>query len=462
MLYKLLLAGIINLFFFLGVYFLLQHNIVYSNTLGVISDNYQSSGDWNNPDIKKVKKPYIAITNEGFEKWDASFYKCIKDGMYSTNGCYDKVKGAFFPLFPVAWRLFSFNSIGISLFNYFIFILSVALLVNHYLKTTNSNKLLIYSILISLPSIVIYCIPYTEALFLFFMTLAVLGLEKKKYYLYFVSTLLMSMVRPATAFVLLAFLAVELINFVGSKDAKAFVKNCFSKALPFLIGYFLAIFIQYNYSHSWTMFRDAGTHWSGGWIQKITTISDWSVEGFGMNSFAVFFVCIPALIYLLYTVTRTVTGKEVYSTDRLQQNERYIFLVSLAYLSGMLVYTLLTSGGNLHSFFRFTLDSPLFYITMLFLLNHLSSLNRSTMPLLFLVPLCLLIIFFFSTSCGGNKFDFAYTGMCLYILTLFFLLFRERLQFRTQIVIAIVLILFSTVWNTYLLNMFFNEAWIFT
>ncbi|HXP50389.1 MAG TPA: hypothetical protein VN922_10560, partial [Bacteroidia bacterium] len=280
--------------------------------------------------------------------------------------------------------------------------------------------------------------------------------------LYFIPALLMAMVRPATAFVLLAFLAVELISFVVSKNAKSFIINCVSKSLPFAIGYFLAIIIQYYYSHSWTLFRDAGTYWSGGWIQKITTISDWSAEGFGLNSFAIFFICVPALIYLFYTITRIVIGKEVQSKDPLQQNERYIFLVSLTYLSGMLIYTVLTSGGNLHSFFRFTLDSPLFYIAILLLLNHVGSLKKVTLLMLFFIPLGLLIIFFLSTSCGGNKFDFAYAGMYLYILTFLFLLLRERFKLKTQIVLALVLIVLSTVWNTYLLNMFFNEAWIFT
>ncbi len=457
MLRKFFIIGIVNLIVFLAIYKLLQHDRVYRYTLGTISQNYQMFDDSGNPDIRRVSNPYVSITDDKFDNWDASIYRCIKDNMYADTGCYAKVKGAFFPLFPMVWKILHVNNIEISLFNYLIFIFSVALLIINLYKSSDKNKLLVYAMLISLPSVIVYFIPYTEALFLLCMTLSVIGLIKKKYYLYFIGTILLAMVRPATVFVFLAFLMVEIISLAVNKDLKAFMKNCLQKLLPFLLGYFLAIFIQYLSSSSWTLISDAGTHWSGGIIQKIAGISDWSAEGFGLTTFALFFVCLPVTIYLGYIIW----SKQALRAAS-QQTESYILMVSMFYMVGITVFIFLTSGGNLHSFSRFILDSPPFYIAIILLLNGSGYVKKNMALMLCTLPLALLIIFLSVADYGGSRMDFSYMGLYLYILVFMFMLFRERLAFKAQLVAAAILVLFSLLWNTYLLNMFFNEAWIFT
>ena len=96
------------------------------------------------------------------------------------------------------------------------------------------------------------------------------------------------MVRPATIFVLLAIISSELFFFLNKGDFKYSVKNIISKSLPFLIGYLFVIIIQHLSSGSWTAFVDAQKYWTIG-IQRIVNISDWSIEGFGMNTFSIFF-----------------------------------------------------------------------------------------------------------------------------------------------------------------------------
>ncbi len=459
---KLLLISILNLILFSCVYFSLQHNSVYSHTLGRISDNYERFGDWRNPDIRPVKKPFVTISDNNFENWDAAIYKCIKKTMYADTGCDYEVKGTFFPLFPLVWKVTTLNNIGISFCNYFIFAISIALLITHFLKTDDRNKLLIYFLCIALPSVVVYFIPYTEALFLLCAAFTFIGIAKNKYYLYFISAVLLAMVRPATVFILLAFLAVEGISLVANKSIKTFLKNIALRSVPFALGYFLAIFIQFLYTSSWTTFLDAGVYWNGETFNAIETISDWSKEGFGLSSFAIFFVCVPAFAYLLYSVINQEARKNAYSQDMEGYHHYYVFMASLFYLVGLLLFTLLTSSGNFHSFSRFVLDSPSFYIAIIFFLNYLPSLNKNTILLLCIAPIVLLVIFFLSIDYGGNKLTFNYTGLYLYILIFLFLLFRNKFSLNAQIAFIAILILCSTVWNTYLLNMFFNEAWVFT
>ena len=273
--------ALLNLILFIGVFHAFQHPGIYKHTLGRISKNYERTGSWDDYRIEKVSKPYLEITAENFERWDADIYHCIKEYMYSSeDGCYHNVRGAFFPLFPLLWKASNTGYIGISLLNYLLFSISIGLLVFYLGNSGPFDKTMLFTLLISLPSTVIYYIPYSESLFIFTMALASIGLVKKKYGLYFAGSMLLVMVRPATLFIFIAILLVESLFYYKAGDFKKYLKELIHKTIPFLIGYLLVIIIQYAYSSSWTTFLDAGKFWEGGFIQGIRSISDWSEEGF--------------------------------------------------------------------------------------------------------------------------------------------------------------------------------------
>jgi hypothetical protein len=207
----LILIGIINLVLISIIYKILQNEKIYKSTLGQISQNYERKVE-NNNEITKVTKPYTEVNEEKFERWDAAIYHCISIKMYEIrNDCYGKVSAAFFPLFPLLWKVTNSTFIGISIINYFLFIFSVAILVLLLLKETFINQVFTYSLLISLPSSIVYYLPYSESLFLFTMLIAVIGLLKDKYWIYFIGIYLLSTVRPATIFVGFSILFVELL-----------------------------------------------------------------------------------------------------------------------------------------------------------------------------------------------------------------------------------------------------------
>src|SRR5688572_26117746 len=206
---KAFLTSVIYLFAFLLLFVLFQNNTFYSNTLGRISQNYEHVGEFG---VQKVSKPFTQIKNENFERWDACIYQCIKDRHYiNEEGYYGYVRGAFFPLFPYTWKLLHLNHIGISLLNYFLFALAVMLLVNNFLKAADNIKLLTFLLFISLPSTVVFSIPYTEAFFIITASLMFMGITKNNYKLYFIAALLLAMVRPATLFVFLSIFSIEVI-----------------------------------------------------------------------------------------------------------------------------------------------------------------------------------------------------------------------------------------------------------
>lgn len=454
--------GLINLVLFLGIFTLLQKDTIYKNSLGKISENYERSGDWNNYTIQKVARPYTWLTNDHLSTWDAAIYECISERWYKIEeSCFGNVRGAFFPLFPFVWKITNSSAIGISLINYFIFILSIALLVIHLLRVSIREKAIIFAVLITLPSTVIYYIPYTEALFLLTMTIATIGLLKNKCWLYFAGFALMAMVRPATVFVLLAILTVELFQFLRNGQFKIFLRSCFSKGFPFLIGYGISFLIQTISSGTTTAMIDAQTYWAGE-NPPLSSITDWSFEGFGLNSFAIFFVSVPALLFLIYLVVNVKNNKGFLLKKAEFTPEAYLFYVSLAYLAGIFIFTFLTSGGNMHSYFRFTLATPLFYIAILIVLNHLHSIKLRHSLLIFTGSGVLLFLFLILTEYGGDRIQFSFAGMYLLVLTFLYLLTRKDFRKNADMLVLSFLIVASLVWNTYLFNMFLSDGWIFT
>ncbi|TAH43911.1 MAG: hypothetical protein EYC69_01515 [Bacteroidetes bacterium] len=461
---NLLKAGLLNLILFTGIFYLLQNESVYQNTLGQISSNYIRLKVDGVTEIQQIKKPYVSISNGRLQNWDADIYYCIKEKLYvKDDGCYSEVRGAFFPLFPLLWKVSQLNSIGISILNYFLFILSLAILVQLLYKGGAKEKLLIYALLVVLPGTVIFYIPYTESLFLFTMTLAFAGHSQNNYRLYFIAVFGMAMLRPATLFILLAIFTVDSLCFLSHRNLSFAVRNFLKKSIPFFLGLVVAILIQYASSGSFTTMIDAQKYWAGS-IGLFHHISDWSKEGFGMNAFSVFFIAIPSLAFVIYSILKRKIFSRYYS-ETIQRNENadsYFFLISIFYLAGILIFIFLTAGGNLHSFFRFTMSSPAFYIVALFTLNHLPVANKRLGSILFIIPLILLTVFLTQTGYGDGRFTFSFVGMHLSIITFMFLYFYNHLKRSVQWVLASILILLCVIWNTYLFNIFLCEGWIFT
>jgi len=323
--------------------------------------------------------------------------------------------------------------------------------------------LLIFTLLLTLPSTVIFYIPYTEALFMFTMALALLGHSQKKYGLYFIACTAMAMLRPAVLIILLAIIAIEMISWFRHRKTKEFLSSLTRMSLPFITGTIFSILIQNISSGSFNTMTLAQNYWEGK-IGLFTQISDWSIEGFGMNVFALFFIAIPALIILFYTLLNRTIFKSFYNKQLLLREDSGLvfFLISIFYLSAVLIFILLTAQGNLHSFFRFTMCSPAFYIVGIFFLAKQREHCTKFTSFLAFIPAVLLAIFLSNVEFGGSRMDFAYTGMYLSILSFYLLFFLGYMHNVLRWSLSIIVIFASIVWNAYLLNIFLNEGWIFT
>lgn len=265
-------------------------------------------------------------SNLNIVQWDAGWYSSIasdgyiyREGMQSNTG--------FFPLFPLLWKAFSFSSLGISIFNYGVFILGVFLL-----KITVPNlsyKILLLSL--SFPSLLFMYVPYSEALFFMLASLYIYGNHIDNRIIKVVSLLLLSFTRPTIFFFLPALIFSEILS---SSTIKEKVINIFLNASSIAIGtvasfYFIGSgsdnFFAYsdsqinNWNHTFSIPKFPLTTWRGYRILWLDAFGLWIV--------------ISSLIASFVYFIKTLTSKWgiVYNKN---------LLLSLSYLSMTFIYVL--------------------------------------------------------------------------------------------------------------------------
>lgn len=447
-------------------YFLLQNNFIYTHTLGKVSYNYQHLGTDNNHVISPVKKPYEKLTQKNMYRWDALLYQTIKDSSYVSNEFYNNERYAFYPLFPMVWKASCINNAWIFIFCYALFIIGI-ILMSEYLDEKNEESYFTFAIALLSPSAVLFYLPYAECLFILTFAIAILGLFKQKYWLFFLGALLFTLTRPASLIFAFALLAVDIRYLIAHRNVGYFIKQLTLKILPFAIGFSLVTFMQYLYSGSWTAYSDALLFWpsESGYFNKIV---DWSIEGFGMTAFAIFFLSFPCLLYsLIWGVkafskrSRITTPISLFKGDA-DWIKEYVFNASIAFTAGNIVYTFLTAGGSINGFYRYTMCVPTFYVILFMLQSVIKHKLLWHKLLLFTVCFIAMVISFYFIVYGSGRFRFAYSGLYLLILFLIYSLIQQQLSYKIRWIVLICIGICAIVWHTYLFNMYITDAWLFT
>jgi hypothetical protein len=140
--------------------YLLQKQRIYRYFSPIIKNYTNVYKEDGSKDVKQEKKPFVEIKNDSYSVWDGDHYKRIKDYLYKDKD--SKYSFAFFPLFPVIWRLTTLSSFGITLFNYALFCLGMILFIKMF---KDKVPKWVFFLTLCIPMLVVYLIPYTEALF---------------------------------------------------------------------------------------------------------------------------------------------------------------------------------------------------------------------------------------------------------------------------------------------------------
>lgn len=430
------------LFVFTATYKVLENDKVYNTLFAPYMATYENQDGA----ISVVKKPFVKITETGYETMDAAHYSYIKDNLYKVNPN-DKETNynyGFFPLFPVLWKFFS--GLGIVTLNYFLHFASIVILAFAFCREKMFAAVI--TILV-LPTLTVFLLPYTEALFMFSISVALLGYKEKNKFLYISGVILASATRPVFLLFIGTLVATEIFQYLRNK--KTDYKNMLLVSTTVISVTFLISLFQYSFHKgSLFTFMTVQKHW-GTFFRIPDTINDWSMEGYGMNVWSLLFCLVFGLTILVSTFFKK--PKTISSFD-------YWYYFSWIYLLATCVYVLLFQGGCLHSLYRYTLCSPFFYVIIFQHINNPEATSNRNSFILFVLFLVSCFIFFGLVD-YASEWGFSKAGFVLLTLNLLLFILNSHLNFRIKYFSYILLILTGILWNCYLYNMFFSKAWIF-
>jgi hypothetical protein len=457
-------VGVGTLFF--GIFSMLQHESCYGSTLAHLGPNYEKSGGRQEATISKVYTPYLLTEASTINHWDGALYRRIRDEGYANSERLAKEKLAFYPLYPYLWRYLHIDGLAMVVFNYLLFGAGLILLFL-CLVPEPQKQFPVFVLALLFPTSACFYLPYAESLFLFTMALAVFGIMRRKYWIFFAGAFLFAMTRPSALIFLAALAAADTIYLIRYRKVKPWIRGLFYKLSPGMLGFACVTWVQFRKSGSWLAYFESMDLWptESGYFN---TITDWSLEGFGMTVFAIFFIALPALIYVLYSVYISFRKPATEVGDSLMQGppefqRAYLLLVSLLFIAGNLLYTFLTSGNVLNGFSRYTMGVPFFFIALFLLPEKMAAQPLFRRILVFISSLVLLCLFLVNVNYGsGHRLELSNAGLLISILLFAFYVFGPGLSLRQRWICLACLIIPALVWQTYLFNMFLSDAWIFT
>ncbi|MBE9466780.1 MAG: hypothetical protein IMY72_00500 [Bacteroidetes bacterium] len=385
-------------------------------------------------------------------------YSRIKNYGYNTEKSGGDYIFAFFPFFPLIWKITNLPPIGILFLNYIFFSSSILILLKLFSEPKSYARNVILSL--SLPSIIIFLIPYTEATFMLMVSIGIYGFIKNKYWIFFIGFLLASLTRPSFTFLLLSIIGTEFFYLIKHKKIKIGIKNTLYRISPLLIGTIIVSLIQYTQgSGDFFKFIKVQKYWNN--ILSIPhNLRDWSQESFGINIGVIFFIFIPLLILIFQLLYKQLKENKKKPVLNYKSPKDYLLILSMLYLIGNSLFIILFRGGSLHCLFRFTICSPFLYILLYIAFDYIRhiSLNFRLFSICSLTLSSLLVLGLADYSTYWNFSDF---GIFVFIASLFFWLFQDLKSCRIYKNGIILLLLVNLVWTTYLFNTYIINGWIF-
>jgi hypothetical protein len=452
-----LLSALLLLVLSLSCWFTLQNEPWYNHTLGLIAGNYKNQEGV----ITKSKIPYEKFESSKLLHWDAALYRQIRDNGYDMKSAGGDYIFAFFPLFPMLWRVTALSPAAISLLQYLFWIVSVILLFRLLPTEKRASGSKLFIITSGIPMLMVFLIPYSEGLFMITFTLALWGLYHNKYFLYFLAALLAAMTRSSVTILLLSFLFTEVYFYIQKNCLAATLKSLILKTAPLILGTLLVSLIQFTYgSNHIAKFMEVEKYW-GYSLRLPSTITDWAHEQFSTNLPLLLIVLPAILIFLTFMVLKQLKARKNPSstvTPSAIYNREYLYILSLVYIAGMILALLLLRGGSLNGLSRYIFCTP-FYVLALFMVGDKTVRYSLKTRMIFFFTALLLQIIALSVVSYSKHWNFSDLGFIIFNLQIAFFLFDPLL--KNKLAVA-AFILTTSLWTSYLLNMFISNAWIVT
>jgi Gpi18-like mannosyltransferase len=291
----------------LVVFILFMHLIMTACGFIAVSRVGTFDNDWNIQKSNSTNQTSSSVLDM-WSRWDGQWYKSIADNGYQSKGQPYSIGTnrdiVFFPLFPLASRIFSFGVLPPVLVGLLISNLAsiaiVGLLYAYLLQRKVSKKIAKLSVwlLFAHPMAFIFGAYYTEALFLLCVLATLYSWQKQQKILTFVFGVLAGLTRPVGVVVSVVG-AIQLIQQkFWTQPVKTWLPKAASLSGP-LIGYGLFAFYAKLRTGSWSAFTIAETEGWGRTAQLSSIFKNLFIQPFVGPNWFVFAACAWIAIVLV-------------------------------------------------------------------------------------------------------------------------------------------------------------------
>ncbi len=311
------------------------------------------------------------LTQSAFNNWDAEHYRFIR-----LRG-YDAMRAAFFPLFPLIWRLLDVSSISMGLINLGLFAVSFAVLAWQYQWPWRTQL-----ILLSVPPLLFMGLPFSEAVFFASGTALLLGLQRQLPWLYCLGLLLTCMSRTAAMVMLPAVAATFLLTHPPRRQQAG---TALAATAATLLGLGISMAIHHAYTGNWLAVFDAQRFWNNHLQWPTFPLRNWGgtfPTRFEATSFLVGFGCAVAVAGLAWRHWR-----------RPLPVAAQPLIFAMAYIGGVTFVTLATRGGEIVSLSRYIYATPYFLLLLAHVLRNVRLSGRQLLAVFGLMELGWLLFF---------------------------------------------------------------------
>lgn len=425
---------------------MLQDSRVYAMFSGFVQTYELVDNGDGTQHVRRVAKPFVSPDNDNMLSWDAEHYDEIRRYLYDPSQSWSG-ENAFYPLFPLLWRLFNFSPMGIAVFNWILYAVGLVLMALFF-----GNRLPRWSwlLLFCAPMLVVFMIPYSEALFFLCIVLGMVGIVCDRYWLYFVGFFMASTTRAAGNIMLVAWIIVDILV---ALNARSSARKCFLSVLchlaPVVLGVLAVMLFQHlRGAEHWFEYVLAQKEWGKELSWPSWPFTDWSAEGESVTKPLVFMLFIPALVWLALRLWRSI--KTPHPMDRWD----ILRVLSVLFFVGNVLLALFTQKGCLFSQARLLTSTPFF----VFLVLDLSASDKSR-----LWRWGLLVAMLLAAGLCIRMFSKPTMLGCWMVFLLAALVFYGR-QMRPWLrgTLTGTAIALNVYWTAYLFNCFLNKGWVFT
>lgn len=446
-------------------YTTLQNEKAYRFMGGIVKTYDVTVNDDGSRDICAVERPYNKVSNQNLLHWDADMYHQIAKYLYDTSNIWVG-NYAFFPLFPLLWRATHLSPIGVCVLNFALFGVGLMLLLRLFQQkyhSTGRHLMMTCMMLLSMPYMVIFLIPYSEALFFVCIAFGLYGLLKERYWLYFVGFTLGCMTRAAGSILLVAWVMADVLGALHARRALKFLlRDIALHVAPIVTGVAAVMLFQhYRGAEHWFEFILAQQYWGKELSLPTWPLTDWSDESKCVTQPLLFILFVPALAWLatkLIDGIRVRLGKKDVPQDAAGSTSCYLWnlvrMLSVLFFVGNIVLALFTQKGCMYSQARLLTCTPFFFFLMIDIYHNPRVGFWRWVVAVFVVVAAIL--------CSDMIFRLDTAGCGLTILLAVLVFFGRGLNRHLRHVLLCLMLVLNIFWTAYLFNCFLSCGWIFT